>query len=139
MLESINPDTYSPLEDAIKIFFLKELFQAPTYWASQENRTLLWRLSKFPIKSGGLALPNPTELHIPSSTTSRKGTSHLTDSLMKLTTWDIDSHKESMSEAKIEYKSEKLAKANSEYETLTSSIPPPLNAPSAAESRQARS
>ena len=29
--ESINPNTYSPLEDAIKSSFLKELFQAPSY------------------------------------------------------------------------------------------------------------
>ena len=45
---------------------------------------------------------------------------------MDLTTWNIDSHKETMREAKREYKAEKMAKADNELESLTSSIPAPL-------------
>ena len=125
-LATNDPNTYSPLENAIRNTFVKELLQAPTFWASDENRELTKGLSKLPIRTGGLALPDPTETLTPSSSTSRKGTSHLTDSLLKLTDWDIDSHKETMKEAKSDYKSEKLKKAESEYKTLTSSTPPAL-------------
>ena len=100
--------------------------QAPNHFAVEGNLDLLRNLSKLPTKSGGLALPDPTETNISNSSTSRKGTDHLTKSLMKEVEWNLDTHKETMIESKNTYKAEKLKKAEDTYTSVTSCIPSSL-------------
>ena len=107
-----GPTAYLPLEQEINDHFLIELIKAPEHLSSKDNHTLLRELSKLPIKSGGIAIPDPSEPCTTISTTPKEGTMHLTKALKKEADWALETHKETMKTAKMKYRTDKLEKVN---------------------------
>ena len=104
--DSIGPinSIYQPIESALDQKFIPSLFLL-----EQENLIpKLRNLTKLPVKDCGLALPDPTQTASANNKTSKQATTHLTQALLGNVAWDIDTHKETMADAKRNSKIDKV-------------------------------
>ena len=102
--EGPTNNIYHPIEKALEADFIPNLFLM-----EQENMLPdLRNITKLPVKDCGLALPDPTQTASANNKTSKEATAHLTQALLGNTEWDIDTHKETMAEAKKNAKIDKI-------------------------------
>ena len=111
---------YQPIESALDQKFIPSLFLM-----EQENQIPeLRNLTKLPVKDCGIALPDPTQTASANNKTSKQATTHLTQALLGKVAWDIDTHKETMAEAKRNSKIDKVLIHGQKLQESLQKLPP---------------
>ena len=118
--EGLINSLYQPIESALDQKFIPSLFLI-----EQENLIPeLRNLTKLPVKDCGIALPDPTQTASANNKTSKQATTHLTQALLGKVAWNIDTHKETMAEAKRNSKIDKILIHGQKLQESLQKLPP---------------